>query len=139
MEKEYFLINLDNVLKGDYCESATHLTGVLERMQFPILAEKTNTMGVYKDLITQELIYDTYFFPISFNLHCKNVIEVDARFCEFYLKKLNKDSIIKYTNIIKEIKKYTIKEAKIDKQVKKKTRKSEIYIDSFMTKNYKKR
>lgn len=139
MEKEYFLIRLDNVLKGDYCESDTYLDNVLNDIKFPILAEKTNIEGVYKDLITQELIYDIEYFPPSEKLHCKGAIKVDARFCQFYLKKLGKRSIARYIEIMKEIKAYTIKEAKINKQVQKITRKSKVYVNSFIRKNSKKR
>ena len=139
MADDYFLIRLDNVLKGDYCESDTHLTGVLNGINFPILAKRTEIMGVYRDLITNELIYDTEYFPICDKLHCRGAIKVDARFCQFYFKQLGERAISRYKRIMKEIKSYTIKEAKINKQVQKMTRKSELYVESFIKKNRKKR
>ena len=62
------------------------------------------------------------------------LFQVDARYCEFFLSKLNDESIKKYCKAIKNIKKYTKIEGKIEEQISFYNKKSENYIAEFKRK-----
>jgi len=137
MEK-YYIVTLDNVIKNNYVEADNFLYNIIPIIKFPILAKGTESIGEYIDLITNELIVDPLLSLTECNLHCIGVTEVEPRYCEYYLSKLNDNSIKNYFSIIKRIKHYTKVETEIDKQIAKQNKKSDKFIQEFTSK-YRKR
>ena len=131
MNKKYYIINLNNVIKDGYVESDAYFEGIIDKFPFPILAEAGKRKGTYIDIITQELIVNRKISNIENSLHCQNAIEVDARFCEFFLSKLNDKAINKYKELIESIKQYTLLEDSIEKRIIQYNQKAENYIESF--------
>lgn len=138
MDQQYYIIKLDNVIKGNYVEADMFLDGILNNAKFPILAKKTQYKGIYRDLITNELIIDITIYNKEECLHCYDTRLVDARYCKFFLAKLDKNALNRYQLAIKAIKKYTIREIKIEKQIAMYTKKAERYINSFNDSNKRK-
>ena len=137
MEK-YYIVTIDNVVKNNYVEADNFLYNVIPIIKFPILAKGTESIGEYIDLITNELIVDPLLSLTESNLHCIGVTEVEPRYCEYYLSKLNDESINNYVAIMNKIKHYTKVETEIDRQIAEQNQKSEKFIRKFKSK-YRKR
>ena len=137
MEK-YYVVTLDNVIKNNYVEADNFLYNIIPIIKFPILAQGTDNIGEYIDLITNELIVDPLLSLTKSDLHCVGIAEVEPRYCEYYLSKLNDEAINNYISMMNKIKHYTKVETEIDKQIAKQNKKSKKFIKTFTSK-YRKR